>query len=194
MWIGFLQNGHGCLWLCLCHCLKGFYPYSTYMFRFCWSWHGGTLTFSTPFWVPKWGPNLATWQRTSPRGESRHQQHPRWHPNKIQKNMDNLGYSPQDPTNWVGLRHSLTSLIPACHLRSAARSEATAAAEAARCAGSAAEANLGGDLRRFWMGNIPWWTNITTGWCPPVISGFINPMKTIVISAINHSYGTYKPT
>ena len=26
-----------------------------------------------------------------------------------------------------------------------------------------------------------------TGWCPPVISGFINPMNTIVISAINHS-------
>ena len=30
-----------------------------------------------------------------------------------------------------------------------------------------------------------------TEWCPPVISWFINPMNTIVISAINHSY---KPT
>jgi hypothetical protein len=28
---------------------------------------------------------------------------------------------------------------------------------------------------------------IGTGWCPPVISWFINPMNTIVISAINHS-------
>ena len=30
-----------------------------------------------------------------------------------------------------------------------------------------------------------------TGWCPPVTSWFINPMNTIVISAINHSYGSY---
>ena len=29
---------------------------------------------------------------------------------------------------------------------------------------------------------------------PSDVCGFINPMKTIVISAINHSYGTYKPT
>ena len=33
-----------------------------------------------------------------------------------------------------------------------------------------------------------------TGWCPPVMSWFINLMNTIVISAINHSYGSYKPT
>jgi len=30
-------------------------------------------------------------------------------------------------------------------------------------------------------------TAMGTGWCPPVISGFIIPMNTIVISAINHS-------
>ena len=35
---------------------------------------------------------------------------------------------------------------------------------------------------------------IPSGWCPPVISWFINPMNTIVISTINHSYGSYKPT
>ena len=36
---------------------------------------------------------------------------------------------------------------------------------------------------------------ICTGWCPPSdVCGFIYPMNTIVISAINHSYGTYKPT
>ena len=35
---------------------------------------------------------------------------------------------------------------------------------------------------------------IYAGWCPPVISWFINPMNTIVISTINHSYGSYKPT
>jgi hypothetical protein len=29
---------------------------------------------------------------------------------------------------------------------------------------------------------------------PSDVCGFINPMKTIVISAINHSYGSYKPT
>ena len=28
---------------------------------------------------------------------------------------------------------------------------------------------------------------MVTGWCPPVISWFINPMNTIVLSAINHS-------
>ena len=77
MWIGFLQNGHGCLWPC--HCLKGFYLHVSFLLA--WRY----LTCSTPFWGPHgWGPNLATWQRTSPRGESRHQQHPRWHPNKIQ--------------------------------------------------------------------------------------------------------------
>ena len=32
------------------------------------------------------------------------------------------------------------------------------------------------------------------GGAPPVISWFINPMKTIVISTINHSYWSYKPT
>ena len=31
-------------------------------------------------------------------------------------------------------------------------------------------------------------------WCPPVISWFISPMKTIVLSTINHSYWSYKPT
>jgi hypothetical protein len=30
-----------------------------------------------------------------------------------------------------------------------------------------------------------------TMWGPPVISWFINPMNTIVISAINHSYWSY---
>ena len=33
-----------------------------------------------------------------------------------------------------------------------------------------------------------------TGWCPPPPSDvcwFINPMNTIIISAINHSYGSY---
>ena len=33
-----------------------------------------------------------------------------------------------------------------------------------------------------------------TRWCPPVISWFINPMNTIDISTINHSYWSYKPT
>ena len=28
---------------------------------------------------------------------------------------------------------------------------------------------------------------MVTGWCPPVISWFINPMNTIVLSTINHS-------
>ena len=34
----------------------------------------------------------------------------------------------------------------------------------------------------------------TTMWGPPVVSWFINPMNTIVISTINHSYWSYKPT
>ena len=50
--------------------------------------------------------------------------------------------------------------------------------------------------------NVPLWKStgfpemiwVFTGWCPPVISWFINPILTIVISAINHSYGSYKPT
>ena len=32
------------------------------------------------------------------------------------------------------------------------------------------------------------------GGAPPVISWFINPMKTIDISPINHSYWSCKPT
>ena len=31
-------------------------------------------------------------------------------------------------------------------------------------------------------------------WAPPVISWFISPMNTIVISTINHSYWSYKRT
>ena len=34
----------------------------------------------------------------------------------------------------------------------------------------------------------------TTMWGPPVIRWFINPMNTIVIGTINHSYWSYKPT
>ena len=34
--------------------------------------------------------------------------------------------------------------------------------------------------------------HIHTGWCPPVISWFINPMNTIVLSVINHRFnGSY---
>ena len=46
----------------------------------------------------------------------------------------------------------------------------------------------------------PWlWVKFShTGWCPPVISWFINPIKYsyiyINIYAINHNYGSYKPT
>ena len=43
-----------------------------------------------------------------------------------------------------------------------------------------------------WLVTFPWW--LPTMWGPPVISWFINPMKTIVISTINHSYWSYKPT
>ena len=37
-------------------------------------------------------------------------------------------------------------------------------------------------------------TYIYTMWCPPVINCFLNPMNTIVISTINHSYWSYKST
>ena len=42
------------------------------------------------------------------------------------------------------------------------------------------------DKHRYYQTNTL--THLTlTGWCPPVISWFINPMNTIVISTINHS-------
>ena len=60
-----------------------------------------------------------------------------------------------------------------------------------RCQGSSG-ATSETDLWGSW--NLKPEVSSYTRWCPPVISWFINPMNTIVISTINHSYGSYKPT